>query len=338
MSDNIRNNPCANKNTTGCEKFVLQRGTIFCDNCIENQKTISRSRSEKEFEIEVVDKNKTSNIEQVKEELKKIQNNLHIEFEKAREETDNVRKDNEYLRNELNRINNEYKSEKENIFMNLISSISGINNLIKNQTNSEITTIINEFTTYTESRLLKEIKNLKDHNSVLLLENENLKCELENKLREFNYTTQTKDNRIDDLHNNITSVQAELVKSHNDLDKLREELVSFHNIHTKSREELVEVQTELDLLRKLGSDNQYELLHEIKTKLDENDGKVLKENTELKQRLETVTKEKTDSVIYTIQLEKENAKLYEMINISKTENEKLFQELEFYRLKLEQQK
>ena len=51
-----------------------------------------------------------------------------------------------------------------------------------------------------------------------------------------------------------------------------------------------------------------------------------------------LSKEKSDNTIYIIQLEKENTKLYEMINVSKTENEKLFQESEFYRLKIEQLK
>ena len=52
-----KQNPCANYKLSGCDKIVVQRGVIFCDNCIEIRKINNKARREQSFE-ELVNINK----------------------------------------------------------------------------------------------------------------------------------------------------------------------------------------------------------------------------------------------------------------------------------------
>ena len=86
-------NPCANLRSTGCTGQIVQRGNIFCDECTELRKSLSKNRRENNID-ELIVRNG-----EMEKELYKLRETLHSTSQRVQELEGRLDENNQSLEN-----------------------------------------------------------------------------------------------------------------------------------------------------------------------------------------------------------------------------------------------
>ena len=98
-----KNTPCANSRT-GCEGVVLQRGTILCENCVQNRRTSIQIKNETELSETTSElillKDRYRELEKEKTKIDDFSKHLEKENERLVEYIKKLKTENESLMRE----------------------------------------------------------------------------------------------------------------------------------------------------------------------------------------------------------------------------------------------
>lgn len=165
MSEQLRakNTPCANMSVNGCNNIVIKRGNILCMNCLNNRKTLTQNRRDKETNNLLARLSKLENVDSKNKQYEK-------QVQYLTEEVDRYKK-------EIIELETQYENEQKQIEMK--------NRLLQLKLNDS-----NSSTNLAEEKE-QQIKELEDKCKKLQEENTSLKEE-NNRLKQHSQHSKVK--------------------------------------------------------------------------------------------------------------------------------------------------
>lgn len=165
MSEPLRakNTPCANMSVYGCRNIVTKRGNILCKDCLNNRKTLTQNRRDKETNNLLA---RLSKLEDVHSKNKQYEKQI----EYLTEELERHKKD-------ITDIETQYQQEQKQFKMK-----NKLLQLKLNETNSIPISTLEERSSIIQD-LEKQCKQLQQENATLKEENSRLKKHNHTKIR-----------------------------------------------------------------------------------------------------------------------------------------------------------